>query len=250
MIGALRRSLARSPTFAFNPILRDRFIAEQAASVPSGSRVLDVGAGSCPYRPLFAHCEYRTHDAKPLDADQLRYGGYGAIDYVSDATAIPVPGGAFDCVLCTEMIEHHPDPVSVLRELGRVLAPGGRLILTAPLGSGIHQEPYHYYGGFTPWWYRKFLGEAGFESIEVRANEGSIMAFGQECIRFLRLTSPLSRAYPLGLRLVWAPLWLVLLPLLGIAVPLAARSLDRYDREQRFTVGYHVTARRVASPAA
>ena len=41
-----------------------------------------------------------------------------------------------------------------------------------------------------------------------------------------------------------APLWALLLPVLCGLIPLAAAALDRYDREQRFTVGYHVTARR------
>jgi hypothetical protein len=44
--------------------------------------------------------------------------------------------------------------------------------------------------------------------------------------------------------LVWAPLWLLLLPVLGLLIPLACAVLDRYDREPRFTVGYHVTAAR------
>ncbi|MEO7405008.1 MAG: class I SAM-dependent methyltransferase [Burkholderiales bacterium] len=246
----MRRKLAASPIFAFNPIMRDRFIAREAAAIPSGKRVLDVGAGSCPYRPLFAHCEYRTQDAKPLTADQLRFGGYGGIDYVSDATAMPVEAGSFDVVLCTEMLEHHPHPIDVVRELARVLAPGGKLILTAPLGSGIHQEPYHFYGGYTPYWYKKFLAEVGFASIEIEPNHGSMMFFSQEGIRFLRTTSPTNRVLPWSVRALWAPIWLALLPLLGVVVPLAARVLDRYDYERRFTVGYHVTAVREQLAAA
>jgi len=109
--------------------------------------VLDVGAGSCPYRGLFAHCEYRAQDLAPLRGDQLRHGAYGQLDYVSDLAAIPVPDGSFGAVLCTEVLEHHPEPITVVKELARILEPGGKLILTAPLGSGIHQEPYHYYGG-------------------------------------------------------------------------------------------------------
>ena len=248
MLSSIRRKLARSATFAFNPVMRDRFIAREAAAIPSGKRVLDVGAGSCPYRPLFSHCEYRAQDAKPLEADQLRFGGYGAIDYVSDATAIPVAAGSFDVVLCTEMLEHHPYPIDVVRELARVLAPGGTLILTAPLGSGIHQEPYHFYGGYTPYWYKKFLAEVGFASIAIEPNHGSIMFFSQEGLRFLRTTSPTGSAFPMHLRILWAPVWLALLPLLGVAVPFAARILDRYDSEHRFTVGYHVTAVRAATP--
>lgn len=241
MISALRTWLGSSKVYAFNIVLRDRWIASQAAELPAGSRVLDVGAGSCPYRPLFAHCDYRSQDFGNLASEQLRHGAYGQIDYVCDARTIPVADGSFDAVLCTEMLEHVPDPQSVVREIGRILKPGGRLILTAPLGSGIHQEPYHFYGGYTPFWYNKFLFEAGFTDICVEANGGFFRFFGQEAIRFLRLSAPTR--LPLGARLVWTPLWLVLLPLLGLMPPLAV-WLDRYDQERRFTIGYHITARR------
>lgn len=242
MIRRARKALARSDLFAFNVLRRDRWVAEQAASLPDRALVLDAGAGSAPYRALFAHCDYRTQDAAPLEANQLRGGAYTKIDYVCDAAAIPVPSASFDAVLCTEMLEHHPEPIKVVAEFARVLVPGGKLLLTAPLGSGIHQEPYHFYGGYTPYWYRKFLGEAGFEQIEIVANCGSLQFFAQESIRFLRSTAPNQRAIPLWRRILWLPFWIVLLPILGLVVPITARWLDRFDHEQRFTVGYHVRA--------
>lgn len=244
MSGRVRRWLAGSELFAFNQFRRDAWVRREAARVPAGSRVLDVGAGSCPYRSAFSHCEYRTQDYAPLQPDQLRDAGYGAIDYVCDATAIPVADGSFDAVLCTEMLEHVPEPVRVVRELARVLRPGGRLILTAPLGSGIHQEPYHFYGGYTRYWYERFLPELGFRDVRIEANAGSLRFFGQEGIRFLQFTSPLGMWAPFWVRLGWAPFWLILLPMLGIAMPIAGRVLDRFDTERRFTVGYFVTAER------
>lgn len=236
--------LKRSRLFAFNLLNRDAWVAKQAAGIPSGSRVLDIGAGSCPYRRLFDHCEYRTQDFHQLTGDQLRYGGYGQIDYVCDASAIPVADASFDVVLCTEVLEHIDEPLKVLAEFARILKPGGRLLLTAPLGSGIHQEPHHYYGGFTPFWYQRFLSELGFSDIAVEANAGSYAFFSQESLRFLQSTRPWRLDAPLPVCVLWAPFWLALLPFLAGIVPLAAHLMDRYDQEQRFTVGYHVTARR------
>ena len=91
-----------------------------------------------------------------------------------------------------------------------------------PLGSGIHQEPYHYYGGYTPYWYHDFLGAAGFSQIRVEANAGSFRFFAQESIRFVQTTRPFKLGMPLPLELLWLPLWALLAPLLALAIPWSA----------------------------
>lgn len=239
---ALKAWLKSSPLFAFNQVCRDRWVAEQAARLAPGARVLDIGAGSCPYRALFAHCRYETQDFARLEDEQLLHGGYGRIDYQCDIAAVPVADASFDAILCTEVLEHVAEPIKAVAEMARLLKPGGRLILTAPLGSGIHQEPYHYYGGYTPYWYRHFLSAAGFAQIGIEANAGAFKFYAQESIRFVRASRPFKLGMPLPLELLWLPLWALLAPLLALLVPLACSYLDRFDREQRFTVGYHVTA--------
>jgi SAM-dependent methyltransferase len=170
--------------YSFNQTERDLWVAEQAAAVPAGSRVLDVGAGSCRYRDLFHHCEYQTQDFARLPPAELGIGlAYGRIDYVSDILAIPVLDGSFDVVLCTEVLEHVPEPILAVREFARILRPGGRLLLTTPLGSGLHQEPYHFYGGYTPYWFDKHLREAGFSQLTIQANGGFFKHYGQESQR-------------------------------------------------------------------
>jgi SAM-dependent methyltransferase len=227
----------------FNLVARDSWVASQAHSILPDSLILDVGAGSCPYRKHLLHCEYRTQDFGGLEDIQLRdHSGYGKIDYYCDATDIPVPAANFDVVLCTEVLEHVPEPIKVVNEFARILKPGGKLLLTAPLGSGIHQEPYHFYGGYTPFWYQKFLGEAGFENIVIEPNGGFFKHYGQESIRFVRLTNPFTLRANIILRLTWLPIWLVTIPLLSIVLPYLCHFLDQFDKEKGFTIGYHVTA--------
>jgi SAM-dependent methyltransferase len=153
--------------YSHNLLNRDRWMAQQARLLQPGAAVLDGGAGSCPCRRRFFHCSCKTRDFTALSGGQLRNGAYGQIDYVSDARKIPVPDQTFDAVVCTGMPEHVPEPVEVIKESSRILKPGGKAIIAAPLGSGIHQEPCHFYGGFTPWWYEKFLSGAGFADIVV-----------------------------------------------------------------------------------
>ena len=44
--------------FAYNRKRRDKWIIKQVNKIPNDSKVLDVGAGGCPHRKLFSHCEY------------------------------------------------------------------------------------------------------------------------------------------------------------------------------------------------
>ena len=238
--------LTRNAILNFNQIDRDAWVKHQVALVKPGSQVLDVGAGGCPYRRWFSHCIYRSQDFARLDPGQLRErSGYGDIDYICDATAIPVPDRSFDVVLCTEVLEHVPDPVKVVMEIGRVLKAGGKLLLTAPLGSGLHQEPYHFYGGYTPHWYHRFLKEAGFKEIQIEGNGGFFKHYGQESIRFAKLLAPWNKAVPWLWRVVLLPPWILFLPWFAFILPLVCHLVDSLDKERGFTVGYHVSATKV-----
>jgi SAM-dependent methyltransferase len=234
--------------FAFADFERDHWVAHIASKVKPDSRVLDVGAGPCRYRELFAHCDYKSQDFCQHEGSTVGsladkgIWSYGDIDYVSDATAIPVEDASFDVILCTEVLEHVPEPSKVLLECGRILRNGGLLILSAPLTSGLHQEPHHYFGGFTPYWYERELKSAGFESIDVQPNGGFFKHYGQETQRFSALLDP-RRTRGLA-RLVVTPFWLLTLPLFRVIMPLACHGLDRLDTHRGFTVGYHVTANR------
>ena len=230
--------------FEFNQRERDRWIAEQAHRLPVGSRVLDVGAGAAPYRALLAHCDYRAQD---FGGEPSTVGRYTRLDYVCDIASIPVPERSFDAVLCTEVLEHVPDPVAAIREMARVLRPGGRLILTAPLGSFLHQEPFHFYGGYTPHWYRKCLPEAGFELESLERNRGFFSWFGQEAARFSALIDPRRIPRRPVAWLSLAALWVFTLPFLRLVFPLLGGPLDRLGLEGIATVGYHVVAIRMAS---
>lgn len=63
-----------------------------------------------------------------------------------------------------------PEPIAAQKELGRILRPNGGLFLSAPLGSGLHQQSYHFYGG-TPHFYDRVLDEIGFKIVSVEPNE-------------------------------------------------------------------------------
>ncbi len=228
--------------FRANAANRQRWVKAQLAALAPGTALLDVGSGGQPYRGYCDHLVYKAHDFAQLDApSQILEGRYGSLDYVSDIAHIPVADAAFDAVLCTEVLEHVPDPVAAVTEMARLLRPGGKLILTAPLGAFLHQKPYHFYGGYTPFWYRKYLAEAGFINILVQPNGGFFRFFGQECQRVPRLLFR-GRSFRSPCRWLLLPLELLCSSVLTILCPLVCHYLDKLVPTEDCTIGYHVTA--------
>lgn len=144
----------------------DRFAERAAKSVPPGALVLDAGAGEGPYRHHFDHAVYEA-----ADFQQVPGKAYSGNHYVCDLAAIPVADDRFDLVLCSQVLEHIPEPLEVLKELRRVLKPGGLIWASAPLFYEEHEQPYDFYR-YTQFGLRRLFEEAGFRDIEIDWLEG------------------------------------------------------------------------------
>lgn len=95
-----------------------------------GKRVLDAGCGSGRYLRLlsrrFPGASLSGCDLSPAMLSRLPE----AIDKRQGTLlSLPYPDGSFDAVLCVEALEHCPDPARACREMARLLAPGGRLVV-------------------------------------------------------------------------------------------------------------------------
>lgn len=158
---------------------RRAWLENVLASIPAGQRILDAGAGEGRNRPLCAHLSYVSQDfcqytglqgAAPQAGLQNQRWDTSHIDVVSDITAIPLPDGSFDAILCSEVLEHVPEPTHALDEFARLLRPGGRLVMTVPFASMVHMAPYHFCSGFSRYWHEHHLPARGLDIEQLTPN--------------------------------------------------------------------------------
>ena len=145
---------------------------------------------------------------------------------------LPVEDGAFDLVLCTQVLEHCDDPVRAVRELRRVTAPGGRVLASTHGVQGYHPSPVDYWR----WTYEASAAVRG----ERRAGRGRGGARGGHRGLPGDAARRLHRGRPAALpRSRERPVWL--LNRTGPALDGASRSLGE-PRPGSLTANFHVVA--------
>src|ERR1041384_1310947 len=156
--------LLRTYTFIPRKILRD---AVREFGPRLDGKLLDVGCGSQQYR-RFLGCE--QYFGIEWSADKRP-------PVVAAVTQIPFRDSAFDSALCTEVLEHLPEPGRCLEEIHRVVRPGGSVFFTVPMTVHTHSEPYDFYR-YTEYGLRYLLKKHGFEITTLRRLGGvvSVMA--------------------------------------------------------------------------
>ena len=172
-----------------NQSIRDQWIIEKLSEIPSQNKLLDVGAGQQPYKKYCQHLEYVSQDFaayNPKESPvglQMKEWEFGDLNIISDIISIPEPDSSFDAILCSEVIEHVPNPVLALKELSRLLKKNGYIILTAPFCSLTHFAPFHYSTGFNRFFYETHLPSFDLQIIEMSPNGDYFEYLAQELYR-------------------------------------------------------------------
>jgi SAM-dependent methyltransferase len=202
---------------------------------------LDEGAGECRFKQFCAHLDYVSQDFCQYEGkgngNALQTGAWDTsqIDIISNIVSIPVSDESFDVILCSEVLEHIPNPVAAINEFSRILKPDGILLITAPFCSLTHFAPYHFVSGLNRYWYEEHLPSMGINIIQITPNGNWFEFIGQEMSRARLVSRTYSSAF-LG--------WLMLAASIPLRLMLAILSKMDRGSSELLCYGYMVRAKK------
>lgn len=148
----------------------DLFFFENILSVNKNCFVLDLGGNKNAKRGLF-NIEQNIYNVIYLNYSKKYFP-----DIQADASHLPFIDEVFDCIVCSELLEHIRKPTDVLKEIYRVLRPKASLLITVPFMFPIHADPYDY-GRYTDQYWIESLTECGFDEIIIEQQGGFFCVF-------------------------------------------------------------------------
>jgi SAM-dependent methyltransferase len=177
-------------TRAILPLIYDAYTRAHEAP---GLRVLNIYAShdrsadrESVYDKLFEGARYETID-------------FWQDHFIQDGTpmgssyALPHEDNTFDCVITTKIIfEHISEPELTLKEIARVLKPGGEAFLTIPFFRNMHQEPHDYFR-YTEWGFRHLAKKAALDVVYVKSGSTGFVTVTNLRLKYgiFRIYSPL-----------------------------------------------------------
>ncbi len=187
--------------------------------------LIDVGCGRTPYKkyllPLVS--KYDGLDIKPHSAEVNIIADVQNMNMIDDET--------YDTAICLEVLEHIPDPSKALSEIRRILRPGGRLIISVPHLSRLHDLPNDYFR-FTQYGISILLEQSGFKVTELLIKGGLFSFLGHQWS-----TVTLSIFYFIPI------IGNVIFEINKLVITKLSISLDKiFDTKGYFSCGYAISA--------
>ena len=211
-----------------------RFVESVAKNLSRGSSILDAGAGESVYKKVFSHCNYKAID---LAVGESRWN-YADLDYIGPLHEMPIDDETFDAVLCTQVLEHLEWPRESIKEMHRVLKPGGTLYMTVPMAQDEHQVPYDFFR-YTSYGIESICRHAGFEEVKITPFGGLWVRWAYELPRGLSIfpSTGLLRKKPNILGIVLFPVRVVAIWLVRL-LQTVFLCMDRLDKVKNDPFGW------------
>jgi len=125
----------------YSDAVRDAALAKAALHPTAVAVDIGAGTGFLTTRGLAARVArvYAVDNApQMLEVARRKLTGFNNIEFqVADGSNLPLRDGSVDAVLANMYLHHMPDPLAAIREMARLLKPGGRLVIT-----DLDQHPY------------------------------------------------------------------------------------------------------------
>ncbi|NOZ53745.1 MAG: methyltransferase domain-containing protein [Gammaproteobacteria bacterium] len=183
-----------------------RKVSEMAEKIPKNATVLDIGAGECKYASLLTHARYVSAD---LVSSSDKHD-FSLIDIVADASAIPFRDKVFDVALNLVVMEHVPDPALTVREMSRILKPGGLAFALIPLVRPEHLVPFDFQR-FTRYGIQQLFENNGFQINSIEGSNGALWTAIYYASGIAK-TQPLRRYGRRSIRgILWNRFWATIL---------------------------------------
>lgn len=166
------------------------FLVNEKARIPEGLR-LNVGSGA------------RRFAVSTINIDLL---AGDEVDVLGDLLCLPVQNESVDSVICTGVLEHVANPGLAVKEIYRILKPGGRVFFEVPFMQTYHASPQDYYR-WTPDGLRQILKDFILLEWHTAAGPGSALAWIFQETMAMTFSMNSTVLYKIGLRIFGYLAW-------------------------------------------
>lgn len=157
-------------------------------------RLLDLGCGKVPL--------YGAYRSLASEVTCVDWADDTHVDLVCDLSApLPLADAAFETIVVSDVLEHLPDPAHAWREIARLLAPGGKVLLNVPFLYPIHAHPHDHFR-YTRFALERFAQASGLQALVLEPVGGvfEVLAdiFGKMLAKLPLLGPPLAAMQQAG----------------------------------------------------
>ncbi len=181
--GTLRASRDHREVAVGSRLIADEVARRYSVAIPqyARGRLIDLGCGRV---PLYA--TYRPHVAAVTCVDWSHsLHGDDHVDVACNLSEpLPFPTGAFDTIVLSDVLEHVAEPGLLWREMARLLAPSGHLLMNVPFYYGLHETPHDYFR-YTEFALRRFVEQSSLAMVELQPVGGSAEVLADLCAKHI-----------------------------------------------------------------